>query len=377
MADTPVQPPLAKHDSKMLDLAFAMDTTGSMGSYIDAARDNVRRITEEIVAKETCDVRLALVNYRDHPPQEMTYVTQVHDFTPKIGEMKRWLDDTSASGGGDAPEAVADALHQPSGDTFPNGCPDGLDPMMTVRQMAEKAITLYVAGCEPSITPYKDFFAALAYVTGGQYVPLNAARALTSVIVGGAQEELSLEQWMDQVNEMVMAEVREQGEANVDMDSLTARVKHKLNTHGARSRQLKVNNSLLPAASDSVRSLSSCVHMEEVRKEWRPEPAPAASASSRSMFKKASASRPKSGTCESMAAPSPSRGGTRVLMATPSSSRGGTSESMVESLSLDCEKETLSGAPSYETAEDEISMGQAQRMLQKALMRNKISIPKK
>lgn len=42
----------------------------------------------------------------------MTYVTQVHDFTPKIGEMKRWLDDTSASGGGDAPEAVADALHQ-------------------------------------------------------------------------------------------------------------------------------------------------------------------------------------------------------------------------------------------------------------------------
>lgn len=180
-----------------------------------------------------------------------------------------------------------------------------------------------------------------------------------------------------QVNEMVMAEVREQGEANVDMDSLTARVKHKLNTHGARSRQLKVNNSLLPAASDSVRSLSSCVHMEEVRKEWRPEPAPAASASSRSMFKMASASRPRSGTCESMATPSPSRGGTRVLMATRSTSRGGTSESMVESLSLDCEKETLSGAPSYETAEDEISVGQAQRMLQKALMRNKISIPKK
>lgn len=176
-----------------------------------------------------------------------------------------------------------------------------------------------------------------------------------------------------QVNEMVMAEVREQGEANVDMDSLTARVKHKLNTHGARSRQLKVNNSLLPAASDSVRSLSSCVHMEEVRKEWRPEPAPAASASSRSMFKMASASR----RCESRATPSPSRGGTRVLMATRSTSRGGTSESMVESLSLDCEKETLSGAPSYETAEDEISMGQAQRMLQKALMRNKISIPKK
>jgi hypothetical protein len=28
------QPELAKHDSSVLDLAFAMDCTGSMGSYI-------------------------------------------------------------------------------------------------------------------------------------------------------------------------------------------------------------------------------------------------------------------------------------------------------------------------------------------------------
>ena len=32
------KPPLAKHDSSVMDLAFAMDVTGSMGSYIHAAQ---------------------------------------------------------------------------------------------------------------------------------------------------------------------------------------------------------------------------------------------------------------------------------------------------------------------------------------------------
>ena len=105
------QPKLAKHDSKCLDLAFAMDCTGSMGSYINSARDNIRKIVEEIVASEKSDVRLALVEYRDHPPQDKSFVTRTHDFTGSAKTMKGWLDHCSADGGGDTPEAVADALH--------------------------------------------------------------------------------------------------------------------------------------------------------------------------------------------------------------------------------------------------------------------------
>jgi hypothetical protein len=33
------QPQLAKHDSSILDLAFVMDCTGSMGSYIHSATE--------------------------------------------------------------------------------------------------------------------------------------------------------------------------------------------------------------------------------------------------------------------------------------------------------------------------------------------------
>ncbi len=52
-----------------LDLVFTMDCTGSMGPYIDSARNNIRLIVEEIIASEKSDIRLALVEYRDHPPQ--------------------------------------------------------------------------------------------------------------------------------------------------------------------------------------------------------------------------------------------------------------------------------------------------------------------
>jgi hypothetical protein len=52
-----------------LDLVFVMDCTGSMGSYIASATSNIRSIVEEIVISEKSDVRLALVEYRDHPPQ--------------------------------------------------------------------------------------------------------------------------------------------------------------------------------------------------------------------------------------------------------------------------------------------------------------------
>jgi hypothetical protein len=40
-----------------------------MGMYINSAKDNIRSIVEEIIVSEKSDIRLALVEYRDHPPQ--------------------------------------------------------------------------------------------------------------------------------------------------------------------------------------------------------------------------------------------------------------------------------------------------------------------
>lgn len=286
------RPPVKKHDIKLLDLAFAMDCTGSMGSYINSARDNIRNIVEKIVASEKSEIRLALVNYRDHPPQDSTFVTEVHDFTSSPKTMKDWLANTSATGGGDTPEAVADALHDVlklswreeatkicvcvsdapphglgcSSDGFPNGCPAGIDPMVVANQMAEKGITLYMVGCEPSITPYKDFFMAIAYITGGQYVPLTKAQVLSQVIIGGAQEEMALEQLMDEVNEEVQADLAA-GRA-IDADEMTRRVHTKMASKGIRSKQLQRNNAELSSAADrpEICAMSKMTSLGEVRK---------------------------------------------------------------------------------------------------------------
>ncbi|KAL8601608.1 hypothetical protein ACOMHN_003874 [Nucella lapillus] len=369
--DTETSPPshppqLACHDSKLLDLAFAMDTTVSMLSYIKSACNNIRRIVEDIVAKESSDLRLALVEYRDHPPQESSYVTQVHDFTSSVGTMKGWLEQSTANGGGDTPEAVADALHdvlklswrpeatkicvlvsdapphglQPSGDGFPNGCPAGHDPMDIVRKLAEKGITLYVAGCEPALTPCKDFFAALAHVTGGQYVPLAAAGALTAVIIGGAQEELSLEQWMGQVNQLVLQEVQQRGADNVDHDALSHHVMGKLGAAGMRSKQLRRNKASLEGATSEAIGMSKCTNMADMRSAWKPQEVLESSR----------------GGAPMMCAP---------MMGAPMMGGPMTGASMASE--TDC----------YETGEGEIQMEQAQRMVQKSLMRNKILLAKK
>lgn len=93
---------------------------------------------------------------------------------------------------------------------MPNGCPKGIDPIKVVEKLAKKGVTLYTVGCEPSLLPYKDFFSAIAFKTGGQYVPLRNAQLLSKVIVSGAVEEISLERLMADV-ELEMNNQSQQG----------------------------------------------------------------------------------------------------------------------------------------------------------------------
>lgn len=95
--------------------------------------------------------------------------------------------------------------------------------MECVAALAEKGATLYTIGCEPAATPYRDFFMALAFKTGGQYIPLANCANLASVIVGSAKEEISLERLLAQVHEEVMQEAAARG-GPVDETELTRRI---------------------------------------------------------------------------------------------------------------------------------------------------------
>jgi len=88
----------------MLDLVFCMDCTGSMGPYINKAKESIKSIVNKITDKSGCDDLLfGLVAYRDHPPQENTYITKKFNFTNNLETMQNYLIDLKANGGGDGP----------------------------------------------------------------------------------------------------------------------------------------------------------------------------------------------------------------------------------------------------------------------------------
>lgn len=96
------------------DLVFVQDCTGSQGSYITSATKNIQAICQHIFESGKLqtpeDLRVGLVAYRDHPPQDHTYVTKNFGFTSDISKVEKDLSSLYASGGGDGPEAVTAAL---------------------------------------------------------------------------------------------------------------------------------------------------------------------------------------------------------------------------------------------------------------------------
>ena len=55
-------------------------------------------------------MRVGLIAFRDHPPQDHTFITKVHPFTSDISQVRRDLSALYATGGGDGPEAVTAGL---------------------------------------------------------------------------------------------------------------------------------------------------------------------------------------------------------------------------------------------------------------------------
>lgn len=94
----------ARAEAPRLDVAFVLDTTGSMGAYIEEAQARIRAISDELAEGDPRpDVRFALVEFRD---RNDAFVTRVHPFSGDLSVMRGYLDGASASGGGDHPEAV-------------------------------------------------------------------------------------------------------------------------------------------------------------------------------------------------------------------------------------------------------------------------------
>jgi hypothetical protein len=104
-----VQPPQPQKQSH-IDVAFCLDTTGSMSGLIEGAKVKIWSIVNTISTAQPKPVlRIGLVAYRDRGD---TYVTKSFDFTPDLEKMYGNLRSLQADGGGDTPEDVNRALNE-------------------------------------------------------------------------------------------------------------------------------------------------------------------------------------------------------------------------------------------------------------------------
>ena len=100
-----------------IDLCFLMDCTGSMRSYVEATKSQIRRLTATIVQMYSIKPRLAFVGYRD-----INESLDQLDFTADEQQFEAFLHRVQASGGDDTCEDVfgkyIDTCSRPSSSVF-------------------------------------------------------------------------------------------------------------------------------------------------------------------------------------------------------------------------------------------------------------------
>lgn len=179
-----------------VDLCFILDLTGSMGSWIAAAKQQITGIAKNVkkVLKEKQNKvvvpRVSFVGYRDIG--DGTGNTEVwKEFTEDIDSVCNYVNTQGASGGADTPEDMAGGFwralklnwesqarfvilitdapchgteYHTCGDDYPGGDPNGRDPKKQLVEMREKNIHFMITAlnstCEKMIkifeTAYND-----------------------------------------------------------------------------------------------------------------------------------------------------------------------------------------------------------------------------
>ncbi|KAG8969187.1 hypothetical protein FRC03_004140 [Tulasnella sp. 419] len=257
---------------KLLDLVFIQDCTGSQGSYITSATKNIEEIYSAIFQSGRLshqeDLRIGLIAFRDHPPQDHTYVTKNFGFSSDPTRVKEHLKGLYAAGGGDGPEAVTAALGEalemdwrPNaskmvvliadapphgigeyGDGFSDGSPDGRDPLIIARTMAQKGITLFFVACEPALSGYQyatDFYQAITGITSGLMLPLTTANLLAHAIIGSVLENLDMERLIKEVGDAVAQRILGNNES---VDDVARELHEKLLLRNESTKKVVMEN---------------------------------------------------------------------------------------------------------------------------------------
>lgn len=93
-------------EAQTIDVAFVLDTTGSMSEEINALRDTLEKVAKSL-SSVGIRPRVGLVEYRDRGD---AFVTRTHQMTTDVGGLQARIAALEANGGGDTPEHVNEAV---------------------------------------------------------------------------------------------------------------------------------------------------------------------------------------------------------------------------------------------------------------------------
>lgn len=98
---------LSESAAPVVDIAFVLDTTGSMGNEISGVLNGIRNFANEL-SNARINYRLGLITFGDEIRLEK-------DFTDSVEEFRGWVSTLRAYAGGDIPEISLDAIAASAG----------------------------------------------------------------------------------------------------------------------------------------------------------------------------------------------------------------------------------------------------------------------
>jgi hypothetical protein len=188
-----------------VDVVILMDVTGSMGTWIHAARETVLKAFNDLHAEfnHQTRFRLGLVCYRDYGDEQRFIV---HDLTENVEEVQNLLQTVEAKGGDDTCEDIAGGLERvinifksstynpvrvllfvadapahgmryhtaTASDRFPKGDPDMREPADQMRQLAELGVDTTLFRIQAVMDKMiEEFAAAYESVDSGTFTLLD------------------------------------------------------------------------------------------------------------------------------------------------------------------------------------------------------------
>jgi len=145
---------------RQIDLAFVLDTTGSMQEEIEAVKTTIRAVADQLSSAQT-DVRIGLVEYKDRTD---CLLTRTFPFSSDLAAFSTSIANVRAEGGGDLPED----MHK------------GLDAALDKLQWRAEAVTrmvIVIADAPPQFYPQAKSYADAAKRASARGIKLYTVAA--------------------------------------------------------------------------------------------------------------------------------------------------------------------------------------------------------